>query len=111
MTKMTYVSALEVAINAVEEGEVKDKLIALKAQIAKKNSTERKPTKAQAANEQIKAEMVAYLTTQENGKTASEVADAFGLSNQKTSALLTALVNDKAIVREVVKRKAYFKIA
>lgn len=111
MTKMTYVMALDVAINAVEDGEVKDKLIALKAQIAKKNSAERKPSKTQAANEQTKAEMIAYLTTQDEGKTATEIAEAFGISNQKASALLTALVNDKKIERDVVKRKAYFKVA
>ena len=111
MTKMTYVTALDVAINAVADGEVREKLEALKAQIAKKNSAERKPTKAQEANEKIKAEMIAYLTTQDSGKSASEIADAFGISNQKASALLTDLVNDKAIVREVIKRKAYFKVA
>ena len=111
MTKMTYVTALDVAINAVADGEVREKLEALKAQIAKKNSAERKPTKAQEANEKIKAEMIAYLMTKDSGKSASEIADAFGISNQKASALLTALVNDKAIVREVIKRKAYFKIA
>ena len=111
MTKMTYVTALDVAINVVEDGEVKDKLIALKAQIAKKNSAERKPSKTQAANEQTKAEMIAYLTTQDEGKTATEIAEAFGISNQKASALLTALVNDKKIEREVIKRKAYFKVA
>ena len=36
--KMTYAKALDVAIAAVSEGEVRDKLIALKASIAKKNS-------------------------------------------------------------------------
>ena len=111
MTKMTYVSALEVAINAVSDGEVKDKLTALKAQIAKKNSADRKPTKTQVANEQVKADMVSYLSEQVDGKTAGEIAEVFGISNQKASALLTSLVNDKAVVREVVKRKAYFKVA
>lgn len=111
MTKMTYVSALEVAINAVSDGEVKDKLTALKAQIAKKNSADRKPTKTQVANEQVKADMVSYLSEQIDGKTAGEIAEVFGISNQKASALLTSLVNDKVIVREVIKRKAYFKVA
>ena len=53
MTKMTYAMALEIAINAVAEGEIRDKLIALKAQIEKKNSAERKPTKAQVANDAL----------------------------------------------------------
>ena len=35
MTKMTYVSALDVAINAVSDDAVKEKLTALRAQIEK----------------------------------------------------------------------------
>lgn len=112
MTKMTYVSALDVAINAVSDNaEVAEKLTALRAQIAKKNSADRKPSKTQVANEGIKTEMVEYLADQVEGKTAGEIAEVFGISNQKASALLTSLVNDNKIVREVIKRKAYFKVA
>ena len=106
MTKITYTVALETAINAVAEGEIRDKLIALKAQIEKKNSAERKPTKAQVANDALKAEIVAWLT---DAHTATEVAEQFGISNQKASALLTALVKAEAVERTVDKRKAYFK--
>ena len=106
MTKMTYAVALDVAINAVAEGEAREKLIALKAQIEKKNSAERKPTKAQVANDALKAEIVAWLT---DAHTATEVAEQFGVSNQKASALLTALVKAEVVERTVDKRKAYFK--
>ena len=54
MTKMTYVKALEIAIANIGEGEVADKLEALKASIAKKNGAERKPTATQTANEGFK---------------------------------------------------------
>ena len=101
MTKMTYVKALEIAINGMADGEAKDKLIALKAQVEKKNSAERKPTKAQVENAALK----------DNAMTATEIADAFGISNQKASALLTAMVTDEVVTREVIKRKAYFKVA
>ena len=106
MTKMTYAVALDVAINAVAEGEAREKLIALKAQIEKKNSAERKPTKAQVANDAMKGEIVGWLI---EAHTATEVAEQFGISNQKASALLTALVKGGLVERTVDKRKAYFK--
>ena len=106
MTKMTYAVALDVAINAVAEGEAREKLIALKAQIEKKNSADRKPTKAQVANDALKGEIVEWLT---DAHTATEVAEQFDISNQKASALLTALVKAEVVERTVDKRKAYFK--
>ena len=109
MTKLTYAVALDVAINAVADEAVKEKLIALKAQIEKKNSAERKPTKAQVANAELKDKIADLLRISENGMTATEIAENFGISNQKASALLTSMVTDEVIVREVIKRKAYFK--
>ena len=106
MTKMTYVNALDVAINGMADGEAKDKLIALRAQIEKKNSADRKPTKAQVANDAMKSDIVAWLT---EAHTATEVAENFGVSNQKASALLTALVKAGTVERPVDKRKAYVK--
>lgn len=106
MTKMTYVNALDVAINGMADGEAKDKLIALRAQIEKKNSADRKPTKAQVANDAMKSDIVAWLT---EAHTATEVAENFGVSNQKASALLTTLVKAGTVERTVDKRKAYFK--
>ena len=111
MTKMTYAMALEVAINTVSDGEVKDKLTALKAQIEKKNSAERKPTKTQVANDNLRGEIVSLLTDAENMMTASDIANHFGVSNQKITALMGKLLEDGAVVREVIKRKAYFKVA
>lgn len=106
MTKMTYVSALDVAINAVSDDAVKEKLTALRAQIEKKNSADRKPTKAQVANDALKGEIVSWLS---DAHTATEVAENFSISNQKASALLTALVKGGQVERTVEKRKAFFK--
>ena len=107
MTKMTYAMALDVAINAIADEEVVEKLTALKAQIEKKNSAERKPTKAQVANDALKGEMLSFLV---DAHTATEVAENFGISNQKASALLTSMVKGGAVERFVEKRKAYFKV-
>ena len=114
MTKMTYAQAIDNAIALFSQGgqvdaedkETVEKLEALKAQLAKRNSGNRKPSKAQVANEALKGEIVAILTEH---KTATEVAEAFEISNQKASALLTALVKTDAIERTVEKGKAYFQ--
>lgn len=106
MTKLTYAVALDVAIKAVSDDAIKEKLTALKAQIEKKNSADRKPSKTQIANDALKAEIVEVLTER---KSATEVAEMFGISNQKASALLTALVNAGSVKRTVDKRKAYFQ--
>lgn len=114
MTKMTYAMAIDNAIALFSQGgqvdaedkETVEKLEALKAQLAKRSSGNRKPSKAQVANEALKGEIVAMLTER---KTATEVAEAFEISNQKASALLTALVKADAIERTVEKGKAYFQ--
>ena len=111
MTKMTYVSALEIAINAVTDVEVVEKLQTLKAQIEKKNSADRKPTKTQVANDALRGQIVDLLGSGVEPMTAGEIADKFGVSNQKVTALMSKLLEDGAVVREVIKRKAYFKVA
>lgn len=108
MTKMTYAIALDTAINAVSDVEVKEKLEALKAQLAKRNSADRKPTKSQVANEALKEKMISFLET--NGaKRAGEVASEFGIEGQKASALLNALAKAERIERFVEKRVTFFK--
>lgn len=112
MTKMTYAMALDVAINAVSDDAVVEKLTALKAQIEKKNSAERKPTKTQRENDVYKTAIVAALDT--TPRTITEiiglVPELAELSNQRVSAMLTALTKgeDAPLVRSEFKRKAYF---
>ena len=113
MTKMTYAVALDVAINAVADETVKEKLEALKAQLAKKSSGERKPTATQKENIGFKDAILEGLG---DGKyTITDImksVDAVnGLSNQRVSALVRQLVADGLLVREEIKRKAYFSRA
>ena len=113
MTKMTYAVALDVAIKAVGEGEVADKLTTLKAQLAKKSSGERKPTATQKENAGFKD---AILEGIGDGKyTITEIMKAVPavseLSNQRVSALVRQMQLDGLLVREEVKRKAYFSKA
>ncbi len=103
--KMTYVQALDVAIS-MTEGEVAEKLTALRAQVAKRNSGERKPTKVQVENQAIRERILEILADKH---TATEVAEVLGLTNQKVTALITSLVRAELVERTVEKGKAYFK--
>lgn len=110
MTKMTYSVAIDCALNGNVTDEVKEKLEALKAQLEKRNKGERKPTKAQRENEAMKEDFWAYVS--ENGaKRANEVAVYFGISGQKASALLNALVKEGRLDKVVEKRVTYFRVA
>ena len=114
MTKMTYVTALESAIAVVTDEEVREKLEALKASIQKRNASDRKPTKTQKENEAIKAEILNYLADGEKHTVSEIMANVPSLengSNQKATALVSALYKAQLIVREEIKRKAYFSIA
>ncbi len=114
MEKMTYAKALEVAINAITENEVKEKLIALKAQIEKRNAGDRKPTKTQIANEALKADIVSYIARDDGKYTVTDlilnVPTLEGVSNQKVAALVTQLCETEVLKREEIKHRAYFSI-
>ena len=106
MKTLTYVDALNVALSADLPEEVKAKLTALRDQTAKRNSAERKPTKAQVANEALKDTILSVLTA--DPATVTELMakhpDLSALSNQKVSALVNALVADGKAVKVPVKR-------
>ena len=109
MTKMTYVEALAIAINALEDAEAVEKLEALKAQLEKRNAS-RGQTKAQKANEGLKAEILAFVGEAGTVR-AGDVATHFGVSGQKASALLNQLVKAEALEKFVEKRVTFFKVA
>jgi uncharacterized membrane protein len=78
--------------------------------LEKKNSTEKKPTKTQKANEELKVAIAEGMekgklyTITELIKTIPECAD---LTNQKVSAVVRGMAN---IERVEQKGKAYFKV-
>ena len=116
MEKMTYVKALDAAIATLsaDQSEVKEKLEALKASIAKKNGAERKPTATQTANEGYKG---AILDALEVGKgyTITDLIKGVpalsDLTNQRVSAIVRQMVESGDLQREEIKRKAYFSKA
>ena len=80
----------------------------------RKNSTEKKPTATQIANEALKT---AILTEMENDRlyTISEMIKEFpccaDLSTPKVSAVIRLLKDEGAVIRTENKRKAYFSKA
>ena len=107
MTKLTYAMAIDFAINGNITDEVREKLEALKTQLAKRNSGERKPTKTQRENEGVKAEILGVLS--DEGKQCKDIAEALGISGQKCSALLKQLVDAGLAEKYSEKRVTYFK--
>lgn len=107
MTKMTYAVAIDSALNGVVTDEVREKLEALKAQLAKRNKGERKPTKTQRENEGVKAQIADLLT--DEGKQCKDIAEALGISGQKCSALLKQMVEAGFAEKYSEKRVTYFK--
>ena len=112
MTKRDYFTAIltKYPLTDAEKAFVEHELELL----AKKNSSEKKPTAQQVANEGIKAAIVAGMTPNrlytvtEIQKGIPECAE---MSNQRVSALLRQLKDDKVVVRTEDKRKAYFSLA
>ena len=82
--------------------------------LAKKNSSEKKPTAQQTANEAIKSAILAGMednhlyTITDIQKNVSACAD---LSNQKVSALVRQLKDAGLVVKTEDKRKSYFSKA
>ena len=84
--------------------------------LARKNSAERKPTVNQLDNKKIKKVVLEKIGT--NSYTITEIiknvlADTewAGLTCSRMTAIATQMAEDGDLIREVVKRKAYYKKA
>ena len=137
-TKMTQVSALRLAVDVItnvvngvdteligsefsdtELTEALVKLSDMADKLAEKRSTPSKADKEKSAEHKaIADEIILVLSTEEtvtNGMTVSEMQKASemlaGYSNQKISAILRKMVESKAIVKTVDKKKSYFSLA
>lgn len=117
MTKKDYFNAL---LNIKEVG-TNEKLVAfieheLELLERKSNSAkegDKKPTAKQAENEKIKEIIINYMeenTLYSISDLQKNIAECAELSNQKMSALLRLLIEDKIVERVIDKRKTYFKL-
>lgn len=132
-TKMTQVSALEIAVEVLtnvmngvdvtladtEISEAVAKLSGMAEKLAEKRSTPSKADKEKSAEHKaIADEIILVLSTEEtvtSGMTVSEMQKASDklaeYSNQKISAILRKMVDSGTIVKTVDKKKSYFSIA
>jgi predicted transcriptional regulator len=112
MTKREYFTQIMENYNLTEDERnfIKHELELL----AKKNSTEKKPTAVQVANEGLKSAILNFMvkgqkyTITDLMKSVPELAD---LSNQRVSALVRQLKDSGSVIRTEEKRKAYFEKA
>lgn len=112
MTKKDYFNALRNLVIYNEElVAFIDRELAL---LEKKSSRTRKPTATQIENEELKADIMAYLTEVDTMKCIKELRQEIpslaGRSDQKISRLLKALVDTGKLDRETVERTPYFFI-
>ena len=132
-TKMTQVSALELAVEVItnvmngvdtdlassELSEAVVKLSGMAEKLAEKRSTPSKADKEKSAEHKaIADEIILVLSTEENvttGMTVSEMQKASDklaeYSNQKISAILRKMVESGMVVKTVDKKKSYFSVA
>lgn len=113
--KMTKVEMFN-AIKALSEVKANSDMVAFidhEIELLNRKAQNKKPTKTQAENESIKAEILATLT--DKGVTVTELqakSDVLSaLSNQRVSALLRQLVEAEEVIKTVDKKKSYFSLA
>ena len=114
-TKMTKkdVVRMMMADEAINTNEVYMGYLKHELELLEKKSTNRKPTKSQKDNEDIKSTLLVTLT--DKGQTVTDIqkANEFlgGFSNQKLSALLRQMVLDGVVNKTMDGKKALFKLA
>ena len=118
--KMTKATAWGIVKTIVEQSghaqtaELVEKINNELALLAKKNSSEKKPTATQVANEGLKDAIVAGMERDRLytiSEVIKEVPACAELSTSKVSALMRQLIDAGKVVRTEDKRKAYFSLA
>ena len=116
MKKMSYVSAVDAVLNGAPiEGEVAERLEALKASLEKRASRKPNgPTKAQKANAELAEAIFSAMVEGEvygTADIAGLVPALEGANPQKISPLMKGLVASGRVVGEKVKGKAVYHLA
>lgn len=113
--KMTKVEMFSAIREVVSENAEMVAFIDHEIELISKKAASKKPTKVQIENESFKAEILAYLTEVGKAVTIKEMQSAVerlaGLSNQKMTHLLSALVEEKKISKEYEKKTPFYSIA
>ena len=114
--KMSYVSAIEAVLNgSAVEGEVAERLTALKASLEKRASHKSEgPTKLQRANAELAGKIADAMVEGEvygSADIAGLIPELEGATPQKISPLMKGLVANGTVVAEKVKGKATYRLA
>ena len=115
MEKMTNKKALNYVLEHCEiPADVAEKLEGMVLQLEKRATAERKPSARQVENETLKQSILDAMET-DRLYSVGEIVKEFtffpsDITPQRVSALMTQLVTDKKVIREVDKRKVYFKV-
>ena len=112
LTKRDYFTAIlsKYPLTDAEKAFVEHELELLE----KKNSSEKKPTAQQTANEGIKQAILSGMTPNRLytiTELQKEIPECAEMSNQKVSALVRQLKDSGAIIKTEEKRKSYFSLA
>lgn len=106
--KMTKVDMFNAIKDKYDLSATEIEFINHEIELLEKKNSNRKPTKTQAENENIKTEILEFM---ESGRayTVTEIQKGVGLeSNQKASALIRQLKESELVIRTLDKGKAYF---
>ena len=111
--KLTKKEKYVMILDYIKDNEMLMEFINNELELLSKKSSRTTPTKTQVENEKIKEKIVTtlvelgkYATITDIQNANTELAD---LSNQKISALLKQLYDNKVIDKVIDKKKAYFK--
>lgn len=116
--KMTNKKALDFVLTNFADSlpmDVAEKLENMMAQLEKRSTSERKPSARQVENEKLKALMLEAINSDPDRLfSVGEMVKEFeffpsDITPQRVSALCTQLVEADKLIREVDKRKVFFK--
>lgn len=114
---MTYAEAINIALEVMGDShkDAQERLEALKAQLAKRNSGSKGLTKTQKTNEVIKSMILNILAEAEEpigmSKLISDPRLPDGMSTQKLGALIRQLVQDGKVIKGKDKKHVVYSLA
>ena len=114
--KITKMEVIEKMLSEefIQSNEMYRTFLEHEKELLAKRAGAKKPTKTQAENETLKAHIVEIISTSEKPMTVTEIITTgeLGITNQKATAMVTALVNEGKLVRGTgEKRKTVFSLA
>ena len=115
-TKLTKKEKFAMVLEIVKGNEMLEEFIKHEIELLNKKSGKSGETKTQKENKELKNQLVVALAEFDKPLTVSEFMAqsthaVATLSNQKLSALLRQLVEEKRVVKTSEKKKSYFAVA